>query len=92
MANEGDLRVTYIPQIPMHPYIVDVVRREGSSDEAYLESAAAILEAVIGLSCFEYENNIKPDYSDWASIERYESGIDGDDGEWCYVDENEYEV
>lgn len=87
--SEGDLLVVYIPQVPMKPYEVYVTRRSGSSDSAYLERAAEILDAVVGLSIFEFENNIKPDYSDYAAILRYES--DGDGGfDWCDVDEEEY--
>ena len=75
----------YIPQVPMHPYIVDVTRREGTTDASYLEQAATLLNAIVGLSIFEYENKIKPDYSDYAAILRLE------DNEWCDVDEEEYE-
>lgn len=81
---EGDLRVWYIPQIPMAPYEVDIPRRAGSSDSAYLEQAVFVLDAIIGLSVFEFENRVKPDYSDMPGISRFE------DGEWCDVDEEEY--
>lgn len=79
--SEGDLKIWYIPQVPMKPYEVDVVRRQGSTDEAYLENARAILEAIVGLSIFEFDNLIKPDYSDAAGISRLE------DGEWNDVEE-----
>jgi len=85
---EGDLKVFYIPQVPMTPYEVAIPRRHGTreeTDEAYLNTAALVLNAVIGLSIFEFDNDIKPDYSDMAGIVRYE------DGEWCDVDEEEYE-
>lgn len=83
---EGDLRVWYIPQVPMQPYIVDIPRREGASDEAYMQGAAFVLDAIIGLSIFEFENHVKPDYSDATGIERFE------DGEWSYVEEEEYDA
>ena len=82
---EGDLKVVYAPQVPMPFYEVVMVRRRGETDAAYLERAAFTLDAVVGLSIFEFENNIKPDYSDYAAILRYE------DGDWCDVDENEYD-
>ena len=82
---EGDLRVVYIPQVPMEGYALDIPRRAGTRRAAYLEQATFVLDAIIGLSIFEFENNIKPDYSDYAAILRYE------DGEWSDVDEEEYE-
>lgn len=82
---EGDLRIVYIPQVPLAGYEVDVVRHSGESDSAYLQRAAELLDAVVGLSIFEFENRIKPDYSDFAAILRFE------DDEWCDVDEEEYE-
>ena len=82
-CNEGDLQVWYVPQVPGKAYTVEVVRRDGSTDAAYLESAVAILNAIVGLSIFEFMNKIKPDYSDAAGIDRME------DGEWCYVEEEE---
>lgn len=81
---EGDLRVWYIPQVPMRPYIVDIPRRERASDKAYLEGAAFVLDAIVGLSIFELENRVKPDYCDATGIERFE------DGEWCEVEEEDY--
>ena len=83
---EGDLRLFYIPQVPMKPYFVYMTRRDGQTDAALLEQTLFTLNAVVGLSIFEYDNNIKPDYSDVAGIERFE------DDEWCHVDESEYEV
>lgn len=82
---EGDLRVFYIPQVPMAGYTVDIPRRVGAEDAAYLEQATFVLDTIIGLSIFEFDNNIKPDYSDYAAILRYE------DGDWNDVDEEEYE-
>lgn len=81
--NEDDIRVWYIPQIPMEPYVVHVPN--GSLGEA-----VRIREAIIGLSIFEFEHNVKPDYSDAAGIERYE--IDGEGGfDWYEIDESELE-
>jgi hypothetical protein len=74
---EGDLKVVYIPQVPMAPYEVPVKT---------LEEARIVLDAVVGLSMFEYEHNVKPDYSDYAGVVRFE------DGEWNDVDEEEWEL
>lgn len=85
-AVEGDLRVAYTPQVPMPAYIVPIVRLEGSSDASYLQKAKEVLDAIVGLSIFEFETNVKPDYSDMAAIERFE------DGGWAWVEESEYET
>jgi hypothetical protein len=61
------LRIIYIPQVPMQPYTQEVDN---------LDEAAAVWKAVLGLSAFEYANNIKPDYNDAIDLETFE------DGEW----------
>jgi len=77
----NDLRVYYIPQVPMKAYTVAVPD---------LATGKLVLDAIVGLSIFEFENNIKPDYSDAAGIERYED--DSEYGQkWYEVDEEEYE-
>lgn len=85
MSNVGDLRVWYIPQVPMKPYEVDVPRRSSTNDSTYLEQAAFVLEAIVGLSIFEFENRVKPDYSDAVGI----SCFDGE--EWEDLDDEEWE-
>lgn len=86
----GDLKVWYIPQVPGTPYEVNVIRHNGQSYSSYLERAAEILEAITNFSIFEFENNIKPDYSDAGGISRWEGN--GNDGfDWYDVDEEEYE-
>lgn len=82
---KGDLKVWYIPQVPMKAYEVEIVRPHPViGDELYLKYAASILKAIIGLSIFEFDNKVKPDYSDAAGIDRF----DGE--EWDYVDNEEY--
>lgn len=61
------LRIAYIPQVPGEPFYKEV---DG------LSSAKLVAETVIGLSTFEYENNIKPDYTDFLDLEEFV------DGEW----------
>jgi hypothetical protein len=81
IPSEGDIRVWYIPQVPMSAYEVDVPSRK-------LSEAVRIQDAIIGLSIFEYKNRVKPDYADAAGIVRYES--DGEGGfEWYELDEEE---
>lgn len=80
--NEGDLKVWYIPQIPMPAFEVEVPD---------LATARIVHDALIGLSLFEFENRVKPDYSDAGGIVRWES--DGEGGfAWFDVDESEWEV
>ena len=80
---EGDIQIWYIPQLPGKAYTVNVPSRD-------LGEAQRILDAIIGLSIFEFENKVKPDYSDAAGITRWET--DGDGGfNWFEVDEEEIE-
>ena len=63
----GDLRVWHIPQIPMKPFLVPV---------SNLIEAKLILDTLAQYDIFQFENNIKPDYSNAAGLSVYE------DGEW----------
>jgi hypothetical protein len=71
---EGDLRVFYIPQVPMMPFEYDVPD---------MKSAVMVLDALVGLSNFEFTNHVKPDYSDFGSIGQWESG------QWNDVEEED---
>lgn len=76
---EGALRIYYIPQIPMPAFRVEV---------ANLATAHIVLDTIISFSVFEFENNIKPDYSDAGGIERWES--DGYGGyDWFEVNQED---
>ena len=76
----GALRVWWIPQVPMKPFYVPV-RTQGD--------ALLILDTLGRYDAFQYENNIKPDYSNAGGLEIYEP--DGEEGshDWCewYDDE-----
>lgn len=74
----GEIKVWYIPQIPMQPYEVMVPD---------LKTAQIVLDALISLSIFEFENRVKPDYADAAGIARFEGGTE--DGEWWDVEDDE---
>ena len=63
-----ELRVWWIPQVPMRPFHVQV----GSPDEAM-----KILTILAEYDAFQFENNVKPDYCNMGGLEVYE------DGEWC---------
>ncbi len=62
---EYKYRVWYIPQIPGEPFYFFV---------ASPENACNIISLLIGFSNFEYEQHIKPDYSDVFGLEVCENG------------------
>ena len=64
----NQLRVWHSPQIPGEPFYVDV----SSPDDA-----KRILNLLGEYDAFQYEQNIKPDYSNVGGLE-----ILGDDGIW----------
>lgn len=66
----GDLRVWWIPQVPMKPFRVDVK----TIDEAKL-----LLKTLAQYDLFQLENNIKPDYSNAGGLEEF---VDGEWFEW----------
>lgn len=75
----GDLKVWYIPQVPMPHFSVPAES---------LREAVKLLDAITSFSAFEFENRVKPDYSDAGGISRWES--DGEGGyDWYDVDEFE---
>lgn len=64
---EGNLKVWWIPQIPMKQFEVPVK----SPKEAVL-----ILDTLARYDAFQFENNIKPDYCNAGGLLVFE------DGEW----------
>jgi len=71
---EGDLKVWWIPQIPMKPFEQPV--------QTPLEGAV-LCRALALYDLFQFENNVKPDYSNAGGLQVFE------DGEWIdwYDDE-----
>jgi hypothetical protein len=70
----NDLRVWWIPQVPMKPFHVPV----NSIREAKL-----VLDTLANYDLFQLSNHIKPDYSNMGGLERYED-VDGDGNlDWC---------
>ena len=64
---ENDLRVWWIPQIPMDPFYVEV--------QDYKE-AIVMLKTLAEYDIFQLKKNIKPDYSNAGGLHRFE------DNEW----------
>jgi hypothetical protein len=69
-----DLRVWWIPQVPMEPFLVKI---QSVEEGRQLQSILAAYDF------FQFDNYIKPDYSNVGGMERFE------DGEWVDVDEEE---
>lgn len=66
-TKEGDLRVWWIPQIPMEPMYIELKT---------IREARLVLQTLGEYDAFQYNNNIKPDYSNVGGLEVFE------DGEW----------
>lgn len=59
----------YIPQVPMHPFEVECETAEQAWDA---------LDLITNFSIFEFENNVKPDYSDVGGVSEWDEA----DQEW----------
>ena len=76
---EGQLRIWHIPQVPAPPTFYVSVKD--------VDEAKKILNVIWDYDNFQYENKIKPDYSNASGLEVYE------DGEWCeWNDEDGYDI
>ena len=76
------LRVWWIPQVPMNPFYVDVKT---------LEEADLLLTTLAEYDKFQYENRVKPDYSNAGGLQVWDDNLEEDeDGEkwtdWCDED------
>jgi len=65
--NKGDLRVWWIPQIPMKAFHVPVKS---------ISEAKLILNTLADYDLFQWRNKVKPDYSNAGGLEIY-GGNDG---------------
>jgi hypothetical protein len=92
MPKIGDLKVWWIPQVPMRPFFVDV------KDVA---EAVKIMEVLANYDIFQFENNIKPDYCNAGGLKKWVADCDGEgnegwedwwDDEYCTEDPEEYLV
>jgi hypothetical protein len=65
MATErkiGDLQVWWIPQIPMNAFTVDVPT---------VEEGGRLLRVLADYDLFQFENRIKPDYSNIGGLRQW---------------------
>jgi hypothetical protein len=58
----GDLRVWWIPQVPMEPFRYHV---------SSVQEAAVLLDALAKYDLFQFENKVKPGYCNAGGLERY---------------------
>ena len=68
MSQENDLRVWWIPQMPMKPFIVPV---------SNFAQGVWLTEILAKYDEFQFLNDIKPDYCNVGGVQRLENG------EWC---------
>jgi hypothetical protein len=74
------LRVAHYPQIPCKPFTVEVNA---------LEEALLLFNVLADYDLFQYNNRIKPDYSNATTLEYW----DEDEKEWLtWYDEDGYEI
>lgn len=75
-AREGDLRIWWIPQVPMKAFYVPVKN---------LEQAVLINNTLAYYDLFQFENKIKPDYANVGGLQIFENGewVDWYDEDAC---------
>lgn len=77
-ANDGDLRVWHIPQVPGEQFFVDV---------ASPEEGKKVLGILSEYDAFQYRNHIKPDYSSAQGLEMFLYD------EWCdWMNEDGFDI
>lgn len=89
MPKDGDLRVWWVPQMPMTAFMVSV-KNEHEAD--------LILRTLAHYDEFQYENSIKPDYANEGGLEIFEDGdwvtwhkeVQAPDGVYSWDDFDEY--
>jgi hypothetical protein len=78
MPREGELKVWWIPQIPMNPFEVPVEN---------MQDAVLILVTLARYDIFQFDNNIKPDFSNAGGLNIFECG------EWVdWYDEDDNDI
>jgi hypothetical protein len=78
---KGQLRVWHIPQVPMEAFRVNVENPK---------EAKKILEILADYDIFQFEHNVKPDYSNAAGLEIFdEEWLEWEDEEGNNIDNTE---
>jgi Superinfection exclusion gene product 17 len=76
-ATQGALRVWHIPQVPGQPFYVHVDS---------VNTAIQVLNLLAAYDLFQYQNKVKPDYTNAQGLEVYEGG---EWGEWHNDDDED---
>jgi hypothetical protein len=69
-------RVWWVPQVPMKAFYVEV-------DD--LKTAVKIVDVLADYDIFQYENRVKPDYSNVGGVQVWSE----DENDWLDLDEDE---
>ncbi len=72
MSNK--LRVWWVPQVPCDPFYVGIDS---------IKEGVKLMNTLADYDAFQYDKNIKPDYSNAGGIDMFE------DGKWCSWMDNE---
>lgn len=82
---EQKLQVWWIPQVPMKPFEVEVDS---------VETGVKILDVLAKYDAFQYENRIKPDYSNAGGLYIWDEDSDGEGNpgwvDWYYEDNEQF--
>ena len=80
LPHNGDLKVWWIPQIPMKPFKVKVES---------ITQAKFLLDVLANYDIFQFKNRVKGDYSNAGGLMIYEHGqwVDWEDEEGNSIDE-----
>jgi hypothetical protein len=65
----GSLRVWWIPQVPGKAFKIPVNS---------VEEVGLLLDVLAAYDAFQFENNIKPDYSNMGGLEVWQNDSDGE--------------
>ena len=80
MAVVGDLRVWWIPQVPMVSFYVPVKT---------VEQGRWLCGVLAAYDTFQYEQNVKPDYANVGGVQIFEDGDGSRNNDWFDVEEDE---
>ena len=70
MNKHGDLKVWWVPQVPMKAFEVPVQT---------LREASLVLDVLADYDKFQFENRVKPDYSNAGGLLQFDHDI----ADWC---------
>ena len=73
---DKQLRVWWIPQVPMDPFYVLVNN---------LQEAKLLIDTLGRYDAFEFDNKVKPDYSNTGGLQIWDEELEADEDfeKWC---------